>query len=254
MKDTIVIITGGTFNKVAPHLALAAVAYGNVGDEINRNLNRVRTHDVWLVKTRMASCEALNHASIKDAGLKSIEINEDLSTYIRYINTLPNVKVVIMACAVCDFMLDTGIEGRLDSSKPITVTLVPSEKILPKIREDIYTISFKTLYNDPDNLDKINKNLDHCDLVFVNDIGTKQNGLSNDNQFKWFDTRSDALKGLCYSVLNHLKLDNAKCSRCGIQEPVYFKEAIERPCDCGTRKRSLMSYATILKYKYDFTC
>lgn len=154
-----------------------------------------------------------------------------------------------------DFTINLNQEKteRLDSSQSLQVTLVPSEKLLPLIRDDIYTISFKTLYDaDPELAGvKAVKNLKSSDVILVNDIKTRQNGVASEKGLVWMNSREEALRALCFHLWRELGVDNRKCYGCGMQRPVEFKAFInERTCECGSKRCTIMSYSTILSYKY----
>lgn len=252
--DKLYIITGGTFNHVAPHFSLAAPAYGEVGDKLFAILKKTPNLEVNLIKTQMAAPNQPHSVVIK-AGLTKLETNDDLKTLLLYLNNQTETKFIILACAVTDFKINLQQEKvqRLDSSLAYTVTLEPSEKLLPLINDKIFVVSFKTLFDaDPElAATKAIKNLQDSDVILVNDIKTRKNGVASANGLAWCPSREEALKVLSYHIWRELKLDNKKCYGCGMNTAVTFKEFCEdRRCECGSKKTTIMAYTTILSYKY----
>lgn len=125
----IFIICGGTINKVSPHFAFSAPAYGSVGLKLyNEIKDQIEKRNVWqhefiknpeqrdgftytveLIPTKMAlnvlpveMCMGYS-CFMKQAGLTDIETNEDLSKFIDYLISNPETRCIIMAAAVCDF-------------------------------------------------------------------------------------------------------------------------------------------------------
>lgn len=252
----IYILTGGTFNHVAPHFSLAAPAYGQVGEDLYKLLKNTPTATVELIKTKMAAPHGPVSPTVIAAGLSKLETNDDLKALLIYLSSLPDTKAVVLACAVTDFKISlnqTKVE-RLDSSHSYTVTLEPSEKLLPYLNDKIYTVSFKTLF-DADELSaeiKAKKNLKYSDVILVNDIKTRKNGVASAKGLTWCSSRMEALRVLVFHIWRELNLDNKKCYGCGMNTAVTFKEYCEdRRCDCGSKRTTIMAYSTILSYKYN---
>lgn len=199
MKNKIYILTGGTINKVSPHFAVSAPAYGLIGEELYELFSNF-SKDVILIKTKMADSKFF-HPTFIDAGIKSIETNDDLKKFILFLNTQQDVSSIVLSVAVADFKIELPselINKRLSSSSELIVKLVPSEKILPLIMDGIFTVSFKTLFNEEDT-NKAFKNNKESDIVFVNDIGKRKNGLIVNSTLTWFDSRE-----LCSKELSNL--------------------------------------------------
>lgn len=256
--SSVLIITGGTINKSAPHLAVSAPAYGSVGESLCKVFDTVGFKDYTLIKTKMAD-SSFHHSSFELAEISSIETNQDLVNYVlKYVNQDSSIRAVVLAVAVADFdiknAMGNNIDHRLSSGTDHFVRLVPSQKVLPLLRPNLYVVSFKTLYKELHNTEKALKNLDQSDLVFVNDIGYRVNGIGTDQGVTWLDSRSETIKATAYSILNNLELLNAQCSRCGNNQSVNWDVFFNSTCECGNRKRSIMSYRTIVKYKYGITC
>lgn len=172
MSNTkVVIIGGGTFNHVSCHLALAAPAFGTTARQLAK-IYQGHGVDVELVLTKMA-----DHTS-------KIVTNEDLARKLVEISEDPDVEVVVMNAAVCDFSMDSPIqEERLSSSrnypallKGITGKLVKEFKAL---RPDVVVVGFKTTSGAKwtTQLSKASLSLESngIDIILANDVGTKNN-------------------------------------------------------------------------------
>jgi hypothetical protein len=254
--NKIYILTGGTFNHVAPHFSLAAPAYGQVGEDLYKILKNTPNVKIELVKTKMAAPHERVHPEVLKAGLSKLETNDDLKSFLIHLSLQPETKSVILACAVTDFKINLSQKTpeRLDSSQSYTVTLEPSEKLLPHLNDKIYTVSFKTLFDADATVAeaKAKKNLKSSDVILVNDIKTRQNGVASLKGLTWCDSRPEALKVIAFHIWRDLGLDNKKCYGCGMNTPVTFKNYCEdRKCDCGSKKTTIMAYSTILSYKYN---
>ena len=126
----IYIITGGTMVHVAPHFSLCAPAYGQVGDDLSEALvlplmDRDLPYDVQVLPTRMALssvqdylCYKKFESIYKEAGLRHLETNDDLSQLVDYLIAQDDTRCIVMAAAVCDFkpdMLEVNNAGRNES-------------------------------------------------------------------------------------------------------------------------------------------
>jgi hypothetical protein len=214
------IIGGGTIQKIAPHLALSAPAYGSTAlrlSELFWNLNsnvfeveNGHYMDVNLHLTKMAG---------GDAG----ETNRDIEDLVDKLIADPDTRVIIMNAALCDFDLTitnawdmdgksvTTPDGRLSSKHNYDAELTPSSKIINKIRKerkDIFLVGFKTTHN-VSKQEMFGKGLSmmkrsSCNLVFVNDIGTRTNFIITPEEASYgleMETRDDVLKELVQMTL-----------------------------------------------------
>lgn len=239
MTKKIFILCGGTINYVAPHFALTAPAYGTVGlkiyKEIYKTIESEKAFDkfsVELIPTEMAlsnlpsECLMNYIYYLEKAGLKKLETNKDLSKFVDYLISSPDTRCVIMAAAVCDFEPEyvIGSDGntsfkfgkdvkRFSSSNGMEMKLKPSEKILPRIREqrkDIFVVSFKTTAGVgrdetyKTGLLALKKN--SSNLVFANDIQDKINMVITPEEFPYEgkdrDEAIQLLSDITYKRLN----------------------------------------------------
>lgn len=181
MKPSLIVFSGGTMVHVTPHFSLCAPAYGKIGHQVVDALDAL--HDGFEV----------NHIQTKMAG-GDVETNEDLAECLEQQLLNPNVKVIVMAAAICDFEPEELRSGnvelqefgksqvRLDSSKPVNIELKPADKLIARIktkRPDITLVTFKTTSNETREVlaFKCLKQVEKVgsDFVFGNDIKTKEN-------------------------------------------------------------------------------
>jgi len=132
------VITGGTMVHVAPHFSLCAPAYGRVGREIARELERLR--EWWKVghrptfhvlRTKMALGAEKHSRDEREvfaaADIKFLETNEDLETLVDHLVLQPDTKGIIMAAAVCDWIPENlGVLDRQGTPHATNVNLVSS--------------------------------------------------------------------------------------------------------------------------------
>jgi hypothetical protein len=210
------VITGGTSNYVAPHFALSAPAYGRVGKQIRDAVlsaleampSSYPNTQVSLIRTKMAlGCADYSAAEkelFKAAGVPYLETNEDLEKVVDALVADPTTKGIIMAAAVCDWSpaeLD-GRQGvtsefgkrrpRLKANEDIALHLVPSEKIIQKIRKtrkDIFLVGFKATTGKTEQEQYIEglrllKGAS-CNLVFSNDLHERRNMVITPEEAKY---------------------------------------------------------------------
>jgi hypothetical protein len=199
------IVGGGTFSYVAPHLALAAPAFG----EVARSIYNIYPEDhLFLHLTKMA-----DHHS-------KIVTNEDVSKLIDTLIEDPETKVIFFSSALCDYdgnvQTESGLlprgkdQQRLKTEDgPKTLFISPADKVIGKIRKkrkDIFLIGFKTTAGaNPDEQYlaglKLLKNTS-CNLVLANDIHTKLNMIVTPEQSRYHEStnRNDVITNLCEMV------------------------------------------------------
>jgi hypothetical protein len=207
---TIQIIAGGTLSHIRPHLALAAPAYGTVGDQLFRlcckHFKEVPS-SIKLDRTKLA-------------GGKRLETNSDVEEFVDKLIADPKTKIIFFPVALCDFEvfhIDDGprYDGGLSIGKEHsrlktsdgqrTLMLRPAKKIVEKIRKerkDIFLVAFKTTAGaTEDEMFKAGMSLlkkNSCNLVLVNDIAKRMNMVLTPEMARYHVTsdRYEALKGL----------------------------------------------------------
>lgn len=184
VKGKAVIIGGGTVYHVRPHLALAAPAYGATARAMEGNL-LAQGWDLEVYLTKMA-------------GGQTLETNADIQRLIEdVILPDPEVKLVVMNAALCDFegsiltpgyatMTPNGkdqprLKSRGEGDSCHSMWLSPAEKVIGRIRKerkDIFLVGFKTTasatreeqYRAGLKLLKDNS----CNLVLANDVQSRK--------------------------------------------------------------------------------
>lgn len=171
--DKVVVLGGGTFNHVSCHLALAAPAFGGTAKRLHQMFQDNGTLESHLVLTKMADPNS------------TIITNADVERCVEEMLKDPDVKVVVMNAAICDFEMENPGEARLSSAQDYTATLKGVHgKIVSTIRErrpDIIVAGFKTTHGATavGQLAKASNSMhaSDLDLVLANDVGTRNNIL-----------------------------------------------------------------------------
>lgn len=228
-KKSIHIISGGTIQHIATHLALCAPAYGGTGRSIANICHyECPELDVVMHETKMVTGKQREGGGIWYGS--KLETNEDVDQLIGRIVEDLSVKILFMPVALCDFkphaigglLLDEKSDGfwsdrefsktgpRLNTSSfslenPLGLQLVPAEKIIKKVRakrKDIFLVGFKTT----DNMTEDQMYLAglgllkgaSCNLVLANDVKTRMNMVITPEEARYHVTtdRYQALKGL----------------------------------------------------------
>ena len=217
---TVIIISGGTVSYIRPHFAVCAPAYGTVGNDIHREF---WTQDFHMHKDDLTLINAQTKMAYKGSG---IETTEDLSNYIDHIMEDKKVAAIVMAAAVCDFHAESissmkctdvsweiGKEyERLKSNEKIAVGLVPSEKIVRKIKDkrpDIHLTTFKTVTNKTNSemleIGEGSMNAIRSDVTLINDIALRKNGiLTKSGSITFYDHRHEAVSRIVKEVLKNI--------------------------------------------------
>lgn len=217
-KKTVEIVGGGTVSHVRAHLALAAVAYGGTARDLERLcLEHSDKLQVNLHLTRMAN-----------SGAGKLETNQDIKELVDGFVRDPNVKIVFMNAALCDFEGEIGGYKRYSTSdEQYQASSIPSGKYAERLqsrnqegyemhlsgaakvigtirkeRKDIFLVGFKTTcgvsvdeqYIAGLNLLKANS----CNLVLANDIRTRKNMIVTPEESRYHVTtdRQEALRNL----------------------------------------------------------
>ena len=197
------IISGGTINKVRPHFALAAPAYGSVGRVLAKLATKqFPTMDVILHQTRMAG------------GSHHLETVADVAHLIEGLKNDPLTKVIIMAAAVADFTGEVdAAPGRLKTAAGnLVMQLSPSEKVIDSVRntpnkdgvvrKDIFLVSFKATAGatGQEQYEAALHNLKRSssNLVFANDVENHRMMVVTPEEARYHETtnRLEALRGL----------------------------------------------------------
>ncbi len=211
MQKSVEILGGGTVYHVRSHLALSAPAYGTTAcrlrDFCGQYSNKL---DVNLHLTKMA-----------DPLFSVIETNEDVSKLIDKWIADVNVKIVFFNPALVDFQASVvrytitdgdmetpsgKYEPRLKTSEGHhELSLMPSEKLVSKIRKDrkdIFLVAFKTTCGateDEQYLAGLNLlKTSSCNLVLANDTKTRMNMIITPEEARYHVTtdRESALRNL----------------------------------------------------------
>lgn len=167
-----IILGGGTFNPIRNHLSLGAPAFGKTARELKKLMPESE-----LVLTKMADYES------------KLITNKDVEEYLMKQLDDPNLGVIVMNVALCDFETQVGdvpsslMAKRLKTADGnLTLELKPSDKLLGKIRRkrpDIFLIGFKTTTGETEEDQflialKMMKSA-KCNLVLANDLHSKMN-------------------------------------------------------------------------------
>ena len=259
MNQKIYVFAGGTFNQVAPHLALSAPAFGTIGIDLYELLiERIQEEpdyqhlEVVLLPTSMALGNAYERLgqdvvaqakrTYKSAGIrKQLKSNQDLLKVVDYLVSQQSTRCIMMTSAVCDFearrigstQIPPGFSypERLDSRHDWNVELSASEKIINRIRstrKDIFLVSFKATYNQPEELySKALAQLKRSssNLVFANDILTRKNMVVTPEEYPYkYDSRIAASYSLVDMTLKRLNLHFSRTIMRPIESTADLKE------------------------------
>lgn len=171
----ILIMGGGTFSDVTPHLSLCTRAFGTTAKQLKEYCDKHQA-DSRLVLTKMADSSS------------SLITNADVHEYVQEALKDPELKAIIFNVAMCDFsgaVLNHFEQFRLESDKEYQMSLYPNtEKLIAKIkrqRPDIFLVSFKTTAEatQTNQKYKAHQQITNCnsDIVLANDITTRNNIL-----------------------------------------------------------------------------
>lgn len=191
----IIILGGGTFSHLRPHMALAAPAFGQTAQHLLEMCCRHMVKmDPELVLTRMAG-------GGPDAPMTNADIERLVDEWIED----TSVKIIFFSAAMCDFdgqVLgapgDDGKYGtRLSSRDGLKklVLLSPADKVISKIRKDrkdIFLVGFKTTSGASEDEQYIAglhllKGAS-CNLVLANDTKTRTNMIVTPEEARYHVT------------------------------------------------------------------
>ncbi|HTM68899.1 MAG TPA: class II aldolase/adducin family protein [Candidatus Binatia bacterium] len=225
------IIAGGTFVDVAPHLSLAAPAFGRVGRELAPELSAAfdeagESAEVRLVLTRMAiggaERDEAELALFAEAGIDDLRTNDDLAMLVDRLVEREDTRTIVMAAATCDFAPSSlapaypfargfgkGSHPRLSSDLRHELSLAPTEKVVRRVRKsrkDVFLVAFKTTAGAAAE-EQYLKGLKllktaSCNLVLANDVRTGRNMVITPEQARYHETtdRATALEGLAEMI------------------------------------------------------
>lgn len=232
------VIAGGTFVDVAPHLSLAAPAFGRVGRALAPELLEAleeageRDAQVRLVLTRMAvggaDRDAADLALFAEAGIEDLRTNGDLARLIDRLVAREDTRSIVMAAATCDFAPSSLAPAypfargfgkkehpRLSSDARHELDLEPTEKVVRRVRrvrKDVFLVGFKTTAGAAAE-EQYLKGLKllkqaSCNLVLANDVRTGRNMVITPEQARYHETtdRAAALEGLAGMIAMRSKL------------------------------------------------
>lgn len=239
------IIAGGTFEDITPHWSFASRAFGRVGVELTRRLNRLLppSDRVMLIQTKMSlglQVPSKAQAEIMErAGIETLLHNDDIEILVRYLTSLSTTRCIVLTSAVCDFApkhlrientqdntilhestefgkdvprLDTGLFGNSDIRMSLEAT--PTEKIIRQIRrerKDIFVVGFKATTGKTKRECYIQgiDLLKSCsaNLVLANDIREHHNLVVTPEEYPYnHATREDALDTLAQMIRDRTSL------------------------------------------------
>lgn len=204
---TTLVIGGGTFSDVTPHLSLCTRAFGTTAKQIDTVLKGLAIHS-HLVLTKMANSES------------DLISNKDVQDYITSALRNPELKAVVFNTAMCDFrgeIENFSPDIRLTSNDWYQMSLYPDTvKVLASIkkeRPDVFLVGFKTTAH-KSQLEQIQAAKTQilncgCDLVLANDIKTRANILID---------KVSAVSGPRQDLLNEIGVEIKKT--CYLSKPL----------------------------------
>lgn len=204
----IVILGGGTFSKVACHLALATPAFGTTARQLSAMYGVANNN----FKVEMKLTKMADHTS-------DLIYTEDVQHYVQQVIEDSKVKVVIFNVAICDFeMSNPTSDSRLSSQEDYDVQLKGvGYKLIRHLREqrpDIFIVGFKTTSYDTNTSQtaKGRKLLESngLNLVLANDVGTRTNVLISSGGWVNECDRQTALQLIVTESLVWLKKQHTK--------------------------------------------
>jgi phosphopantothenoylcysteine synthetase/decarboxylase len=178
----ILITYGGTEEPIDGVRTISNFSTGNTGRVIAEYLAK-NDIDISLLKGKRAVIP------INILNITEFSSFDDLNKRIRLLLSNEKFDAVIHLAAVSDFSVDyiesdnkrlKNTNGKIDSSKPLTIHLKPNFKILNKLKEysktDIFVIGFKLTKDEEKRKikDKINSmfRCDTVDVIVHNDLST----------------------------------------------------------------------------------
>ena len=230
MKKKLHVIGGGTFSHVRCHLSLAAPAFGKTARQIyERFTTYQRRFATQIMYSKLQQFEVQLHlTAMASAGESKLVTNADVANLVEKLVADPDTVIIIFNPAMCDYQGSVAnedgsgspsgkYETRLKSSEgKQTLTLVPAEKLIGKIRKqrkDIFLVGFKTTAGASEDeqyfagLRLLKDN--SCNLVLANDVITRNNMIITPEEARYHVTtdRDEAIEGLLEMTIARYGLD-----------------------------------------------
>ena len=137
----------------------------------------------------------------RGAKVVRVQTSKEMSEAIRNVMR-QRFDIVILAAAVSDFMVKTPSKTKLKSNNKIILKLDKVPKIIneiKKIQKDVFLVGFKAETNiSREKLINISRNKlkeTHADLIVANDIGSKYQKNSNQNNVIVVDLQKESVSG-----------------------------------------------------------
>ena len=218
----IIVTAGGTFESIDAVRVITNKASGKMGLAIAQECY-LRGAEVLLllaVSSSVKPQDTSGVAGIQSAswrtrgGVIKIEIFEtaqDLSRLIQ--KNVSHYDVIFHTAAVSDFRARIPLKGKIDSDSSITLSLVPTVKILSQIKiwnPKIKLIGFKAVYKETEKkliklgVEKLKES--NSDYIIVNDVGRKGIGFAVDTNEVYIISP----KGLLVKIGKASKIEVAK--------------------------------------------
>lgn len=202
------IIGGGTFVPVRPHFSLSAPAFGATAKELYGRFGTAHVMGGSYLQPELHLTKMADFNS-------TLVTNDDVEHLLGNLVADPDTAVIIMTAALCDWDC-VGIREGGDSSVDIgtkflrlrtgdffdkydsglTLELSPATKLIAKIRKerkDIFLVGFKTTTGATED-EMFERGLSlmksaSCNLVFANDIHTRQHMIITPEEARYFAGR-----------------------------------------------------------------
>lgn len=211
------ILGGGTVFHIKNHLALSAPAYGGTAKQLTTMCSEL-WKETAVVETHLTKMCGGDMETVEDVDNKLKELTKD-----------PDTKVIVMSCAILDFVpfcakhgknwsflpkLDKH-SGRLTSSTNDTLDIHCTSlktKLLKQVREtrkDIFLVSFKaTCGSTPQEMYEAGLRLckeSSCNLVMVNDAVSRLNMIVTPEEAAYHETRDRKAVLMALAEISYLR-------------------------------------------------
>ena len=174
----ILVTAGGTSVSIDAVREITNRASGKMGKSLAEVAFK-RGAEVLLLRAENAVVPDLN---IKQGTFRTVE---DLSKLL--VKYCRSYDIIFHSAAVSDFYLDKPQTGKMDSSKTYSLTLVPTEKLIDKIKKwnpKITLVGFKAVVSPKEEeLERLGVDMIktyNADYVVINDVGRNDIGFGSD--------------------------------------------------------------------------